>query len=417
MALYDNLALEGGGTKGYIYIGLVKQLEKLGILKEIKNISGASVGGIGALLLATGWSAAKIEKTFMGLDLATLMKGPWYNNLLIPYTATSKLGLYEGKDLLTLFKKIIKEVTGNENTTFAQWHELKEKHPELGLKDIFLEACNLNSRKNETFSHLSKHKDVPIAEALRASIAFPLVFTPWKIKGKLYGDGGIQNNCPYNVFEERRGVYNKKTLCARLDDADEINYFQNGVLPPVKPIDNLFQCAEAHFTSALEAQNFNFFNSEYANSSIYGDTLKMGTFELDMTLDQKKALVAAGEYGVISYFVKKHPEIAERFYDQQTIDSVLRSNCCVSFSQFLMREKHHQTRLQTSALHERRHRPIATKRDQHGQPIMPLFDRWQNLTRLGMICNRDKVAKRIKLHSDKHTPPLPTPARRVRVRA
>ena len=55
-----NLALGGGGTKGFTHIGVIRQLEKEGY--EIKGIAGTSDGGIVGALYCYGYSTFEIEK-------------------------------------------------------------------------------------------------------------------------------------------------------------------------------------------------------------------------------------------------------------------------------------------------------------------------------------------------------------------
>jgi len=60
------LALEGGGGKGFAYLGAFQMLEKnqsnVNILQQIQGVAGTSVGAITALLVSLGMSAADIQK-------------------------------------------------------------------------------------------------------------------------------------------------------------------------------------------------------------------------------------------------------------------------------------------------------------------------------------------------------------------
>src|SRR5690349_20642627 len=58
----ENLALEGGGVKGLFYLGLFLALEKMGLLKDIKRISGTSIGAFFGAGLAIGFSPAEMQK-------------------------------------------------------------------------------------------------------------------------------------------------------------------------------------------------------------------------------------------------------------------------------------------------------------------------------------------------------------------
>lgn len=71
------LALEGGGGKGFAFLGAIKALEKLGVIKyergKIKNlegVSGASAGAITALLLSCGFSSLDIENELKNNDFS-----------------------------------------------------------------------------------------------------------------------------------------------------------------------------------------------------------------------------------------------------------------------------------------------------------------------------------------------------------
>lgn len=55
------LAFMGGGGKGIVYIGAIKELEEEHILEDVDTVAGSSAGGITALMLSIGMSAAEIE--------------------------------------------------------------------------------------------------------------------------------------------------------------------------------------------------------------------------------------------------------------------------------------------------------------------------------------------------------------------
>lgn len=372
---YKYLALEGGGSKGYIYLGVADALDKLEILKEVQAISGASVGAIGALLLATGWPVPKMRTLFNESNFSEMARGGWWEKFTAPFTFFKWFGLHRADRFHQLFKKIIKEVTGNENTTFRQWHALKEQHPELNLKDIFVEACNLNTKLNETFSHLSQHADVSIADAVRASMSFPVFFSPWKIKGNLYGDGGEQNNCPSDVFEETPGQPNHEVLSVRLDSLEEIRYFKYGILPSAVPINNGLECTFAHVESCLNAQNRMFYQSFYCQQTIFCDTLDVPTLDFELKNDTKVALEASGFYGVTRYMHKHHPDITDKRCDKETLEKIKETDFPISFTEFLSKQSE-------ETAPEGSEKPSRIEK-----PITPLYHHWKGLCAMQDKCN------------------------------
>jgi NTE family protein len=81
------LALEGGGGKGYAYLGAIRTLEKMGILQfkdhrvvrkrgGIQGFAGSSAGAITAMLLSCGYSPRAIEDILAQVDFSTLFEVP-----------------------------------------------------------------------------------------------------------------------------------------------------------------------------------------------------------------------------------------------------------------------------------------------------------------------------------------------------
>ncbi|MCS5712232.1 patatin-like phospholipase family protein [Candidatus Berkiella aquae] len=383
MTDYKYLALEGGGAKGEAYIGMASALEKLGILKDIKAVSGASAGAITALVLATGWNVKRMKDILTELDFETLATGGFLGKLESPLTMIRENGLFDGDGFYHLFKKIIKEITGNENATFEDWHQLRKTRPDLNLKDISVQACNLNTRMNETFAYNTQHKDVPIADAVRASMGFPWYFTPWKIKGCEYADGGIQKNLPSDVFEKQPGVYNPKVLSVKLESFDQIKYFDKGVTPPPKPVDTPLQTTIAVVESMINAQDKLFQQSPYKHATIYCDTLDIGTLQFKMTQDEHKAIRASGEYGTIRYFYNLDPTLVEKHYDRETIEQLKAADFPLCFSEFLKKQQI-PTEMQDKPT------VVASSSSSHGEPSgkkwTPLFQKWSRNTALNAHC-------------------------------
>ena len=158
----DNKALVlcGGGGKGAFQIGAWKSLEEQGILKNVKAISGASVGALNAVLYALG-----------DFEMA---KDIWYNieskTLLSPtYDATK--GLFEREGLENILKKIELETL---------------KHSKI---QVYVSITNQDM--NVEYKHINQMDRDGIISCLLASTAIPIVFDTESIEGKEYIDGGI----------------------------------------------------------------------------------------------------------------------------------------------------------------------------------------------------------------------------------
>lgn len=62
------LALEGGGGKGFAYLGALQLLDKKKILQRIQGVAGTSAGAITALMISLGMTSDEITKEVKGTD-------------------------------------------------------------------------------------------------------------------------------------------------------------------------------------------------------------------------------------------------------------------------------------------------------------------------------------------------------------
>jgi hypothetical protein len=62
------LVFEGGGGKGFAYLGAIEVLEKLRVFDNVLGYGGASAGAITALLLSLGMNCIDIEKYLLETD-------------------------------------------------------------------------------------------------------------------------------------------------------------------------------------------------------------------------------------------------------------------------------------------------------------------------------------------------------------
>lgn len=298
MARWTKLALKGGGAKGYVYIGIAQALEEKGILKDIDVIAGTSVGAIGCLLLSTGLSVKELKQKVYNTDFERMI----YNSSVFKeaYNLYYYQGIHQGSELHHWFGEIIESVTGDKNTTFAQWHQLKKKHPEKNLKDMVIEACNATKTMNDVFSATSPLKDTPICDALRASMAIPIFFTPWKIGEYKYIDGGTQANCPIAVFNQNNAI-DKKALGIWLAPKDVIEHEETGKPLPNHDVNSLIHILEATLEASLNTQLFELEHSPYKEQLIFCDTLDVGTLQFSMPEEKKQALIESGYNSVLHF--------------------------------------------------------------------------------------------------------------------
>lgn len=186
------VALAGGGLKGVAHIGALKALEELGI--NIEYISGTSSGAAMATLYALGYTPdemetiteesykkiVKIKKRTIAkyvaqsmwhkkIELKGIIKGETVEKIVEEYA--SKKQVYNMTDI----KKNFAMITADAKTT----------------KKCVFAAKNINKTKDVEYV-----SNIPIGKAVRASMAFPAIFTPCEYEDYCFIDGGTVDNMP-----------------------------------------------------------------------------------------------------------------------------------------------------------------------------------------------------------------------------
>jgi NTE family protein len=187
LATIDNLVLSGGGLLGISYIGLFRILEEQGITsatRRLKTITGCSAGAIFGSLLAIGYTSSEIHTIINTLNFKE------YINI----TAETLLnfmrvkGLESGNKIMEFIKKTIQDKTGNQSITFL---DVFQKYSIL----LRIGVTNLSQSKFQLLDYKT-NPDLPIYQAIHASISIPFVFEPVIINGEVYCDGGLLDNLP-----------------------------------------------------------------------------------------------------------------------------------------------------------------------------------------------------------------------------
>lgn len=122
---------------------------------------------------------------------ATLMLNPWLTVLLNFF---AEGGLVRGNHFLEDFGTLLDRKTGRRPTRFR----------DLPMPFACV-ACDLNEREMVVYSTMDpKYADMPVAEAVRRSMAIPLFFEPRRENGREIVDGGTMENYPIGLFLVKR---------------------------------------------------------------------------------------------------------------------------------------------------------------------------------------------------------------------
>ncbi|KUJ61567.1 patatin [Flavobacteriaceae bacterium CRH] len=186
------LVLSGGGAKGFAHIGVLKVLEEAGI--KIDYIGGTSMGSIIGGLYASGYNATQIDSIFKQTN---------FDDLINDYIPRSSKNFY-GKKNDELYAIVL------------PFSNFRVGIPEALSKGMY--NYNLLSSLTRNVRHIRDFNKLPtpflcigtnietgeevllnkgnLVQAMMASAAFPSLFTPVEIDGKLLVDGGVVNNYP-----------------------------------------------------------------------------------------------------------------------------------------------------------------------------------------------------------------------------
>ncbi|MEZ5964363.1 MAG: patatin-like phospholipase family protein [Planctomycetota bacterium] len=175
------LVLGGGGMKGFAHVGVIRALERLGIV--VDEIYGTSMGAVIGGLYASGRESYEIEETLAELDLKSIFRLNLLKFLVKGYRHAS---VYKGRAFHQLLRDKITAKTFTE------------------LKVPFV--CNALSLTTGALRYfgLPGTPEIPVADAIYASSCLPGVFEPIVIDGDHYIDGGMAETVPLKAAKARK---------------------------------------------------------------------------------------------------------------------------------------------------------------------------------------------------------------------
>lgn len=182
----------GGAAYGFVYLGFIKFCEGEGLLKNLENVVGVSVGSMISLFLALGYTYNEIYKSVnYEIDLAKILEinGDNIFNIL------DQLGINNGAYVEEIIKNIIAAKGMSPYITFKDLADAQ-----LGPK---LNVGYTRSFHNDFFmANAVTTPDMPIWLAIRASISIPIILTPVidYSSNDILCDGGIVNNTPIKWY-------------------------------------------------------------------------------------------------------------------------------------------------------------------------------------------------------------------------
>lgn len=336
------LVLSGGGARGIAQVGVLKSLERNGIRFDM--IVGTSIGSLIGGLYSTGYSTNDIENIFEHFDWnrALSLTNKYQRTLLFP--EQKKI---QDRSLLTIPLDGIKPVLlpaslsngyyiSSRINSYILNAPLHPKNDFSQLKKSFAAvATNLDNGKRVIL------KSGNLSESIKASLTFPLLYTPIKIDGRNLVDGGLSANIPNDVAKKLGADFtivvnstsplrSEEELDDPLSTADQILSITMGQL-------NSLQLKDANIVITPELKNYS--ATDYGNIQYLIDKGEDQANKLAAVILQKIDSIEMSESKYFNNFVTRPTVDVRANFRAYMIEDTLRRLTDPDFEKFTSIEK------------------------------------------------------------------------------
>ncbi|MEO9204445.1 MAG: patatin-like phospholipase family protein [Gammaproteobacteria bacterium] len=193
------LVLGGGGSKGYLHLGVIKTLLEKKI--PIDMIGGTSIGAVAGACYALTESFAETQDKFH------ILIEKCYQVLSFRHVVWPLVSLFSSNPVT---------------------HSAQEIFAKIEIENLWLPFYCTSSNLSEYCEVV--HRAGPLWIALRSSASTPGIVPPVVIRGRLHVDGGLLNNLPVDVMKKILGP-NGKIIASKLSNQHPDKYKYD--FPPV----------------------------------------------------------------------------------------------------------------------------------------------------------------------------------------
>lgn len=195
------LVLSGGGAKGIAHVGVIKALEDNGV--PIDYITGTSMGAIVGGLYACGYSPEQMMELFVSAQFLNASTGhidpdrAYYFSRPPESPRMASFALSNDSIAKRVPQSLISPLTMDYEfmEIFSPYNAVCGGDFDRLMVPFRCVASNCEAKRPEVMRQGS------VGAAIRASMTFPLVFSPIAINDTLMYDGGIYDNFPVDVME------------------------------------------------------------------------------------------------------------------------------------------------------------------------------------------------------------------------
>jgi predicted acylesterase/phospholipase RssA len=263
----DTLMFGGGGIRGIAYIGVIRYLEQIGLLKNIKYFNGSSIGSFYALALVLGYTAKELYSLAYIIQFDKMFSTSIFNFW--------KKNSYSSDEYINKCIKNIISYKYHENLSFKELFDINNKY-------LTINVTNATKNIGCHMSH-ETHPNMPIWIAIRMSVSIPYIFPPVKYEDDYYIDGVISCNFPFYL-------YNNQTVLVLYLSAKQEN-----------PISSSFL---GLFRSCIRSINSG--SLQYCKNIINIDVSKYNVIERNLSEDDIEYIIRTGYNSTKMFFIQNN---------------------------------------------------------------------------------------------------------------
>ncbi|PCJ29241.1 MAG: hypothetical protein COA94_02160 [Rickettsiales bacterium] len=182
------LVLGSGGMKGFMEIGALVYMSKIGKLNKIDTYVGCSIGAVICLLRICDYDYTEIMKIAYNVDVSKFI------NINLN-TIVENMGLINSNDVVSKLETLVESQYGMVPT-------LEQLYITTG-KILTIVTYNMTKSRTEFISR-DNMPDISCVDAVMLSCNIPFIFQTIKINGDIYVDGGIGNPYPVDIYDNNK---------------------------------------------------------------------------------------------------------------------------------------------------------------------------------------------------------------------
>lgn len=194
------LVLSGGGAKGMAHVGVLAALDEAGIRPDL--VVGSSMGAVIGALYASGYSARAIDSIVRTLPLARAFRTVVPRGSAAWGAVVPQLVFEEGPQGFAVQNVAVRVADVNAVLNSALLRGNLIARGDFRRLPISLRVVATDMRDRSVVVLDSGD----LAQAVRASIAIPLVFPPEQVGARTLADGGLSANIPAAIAR-RHGAH------------------------------------------------------------------------------------------------------------------------------------------------------------------------------------------------------------------